>query len=271
MRIPPVTVVLALFAFTLAHPGFAGEQEDFMAWSQSGYSYCDARVLATYWKVDVDQAKARVGRQIKAGAGRKIQAQLDAAHKKLKGKKRVECDFWETTYSYEDAEALAGAWGVDVMDAKTRIARQASLGRTKALDQKLISLGRTPGQDEPADQEGQALEAFWNSGLAYCDAELVGKMWGTDPYNVKVSLGLKILGGDKALLNDELTRARETAASSGALCDFWSTPYSPDDAAALAGFWGVDLTTAKSRIAKTYTLGGAPAVTPQLKAARGAR
>ena len=272
MRIPPLTVVLALFAFAAARPAAAGQQEDLNAFFNSGYSYCDAKVLAAYWKVDITAAKARIGGAESHGSPARLAKQLKAARKATKGGKRHACEFYETSYTYEDASALAGAWGVDIEQAKTRIARQTTLGHTAKLDNKLKLLGRTPGMEGGeggGGEEGAALNAFWKSGLVYCDAELVGAIWGTDPYPVKVSLGLKILGGDTELLNGELARAREAAQTEGRICEFSNTPYSPDDAFALAAFWGVDEREAKARIAQKYTAGGRGWVDPQIKAARG--
>ncbi len=268
MRIPPLTVVLAFFAFTLAHPTYAGTEEDLNAYFGSGTSYCDARTLAAYWKVDLTEAKARIGAEFSRGSARKVELQLQQARKKLKGKKRVVCEFWETNYSYEDAEALAGAWGVDVEQAKARVGREVSLGRSGALDDKLRGLGRTPGQVDP---QVSALDAFWSSGLGYCDAELVATLWGVDVYEVKKTLGNKLLNGWHDLLRSELDRARANAATTGQRCDFWSTPYTAEDAAVLAQFWGIELEQAKARVAAAYTSGGGKAVTPQLEAARGAR
>lgn len=272
MRIPPLTVVLALFAFTLARPASAGQQEDLNAFFNSGYSYCDASVLAAYWKVDITQAKARIGAAKSHGSPARLAKQLKAARKATKGGKRNACEFYDTDYSYEDAEALAELWGVDITQAKTRIARQTTLGHTTALDNKLKLLGHPrggEGDEHDMSGETEALNAFWSSGLAYCDAELVGAIWGTDPFQVKISLGLKVLGGDTALLNDELARARAAASSEGRTCEFYNTPFSYDDAAALAALWSVDLSDAKARIAQKYTAGGRDVVDSQLKAARG--
>ncbi len=272
MRIPPVTVVLALFAFTLAHPAHAGQEDDLNAFFGSGYSYCDAKVLSAYWKVDITEAKARIGAETSRGAPRKVELQLEQARKKLKGRKRVTCDYWETKYAYEDAEALAAAWGTDITEAKARIGKEVTLGRGKALDDKLKALGRVPGAvSEGEDEETHALEKFWNSGLGYCDAELLAALWGADVYQVKVSMGLKLLGGNHDLLASELTRARDAARTRGQQCEFWSTPYSAEDASALATFWGVSLEATKARVAAAYTAGGRASVDPQLKAARGPR
>lgn len=268
MRIPPVTIVLALLAFLADHPSLASADDDWAAFANSTYSYCDAKVLAAYWKVEVDQAKARIGAQVRQGTPRTVDLSLQKARKKLKGRARVTCDYWETRYSYEDAGALASAWGVDVSEAKARIGREVTLGRQARLDDKLRSLGRTPGQADPTEA---ALNAFWSSGLAYCDAELVATLWGVDVYETKKTLGNKIVQGWTDLLDSELARARDNARTTGQQCEFWATPYTPDDAAALAGFWGIELEAAKARMAATYTAGGAKALAGPLSTARGDR
>lgn len=267
MRIPSVTTVLALLAFCLANPSFASSA-DYDAYFQSGYGYCDTKVLADYWKTDITEAKTRIGQHNRAGTMGQLQKSLDKARKKLKSKKRVVCEFWETDYRYEDAEALAMAWGVDVAQAKLRIGRAVTIGQGARIDQELKALGRAPGQVPP---EEEALDAFWSSQHAYCDAELLAALWGADVYQVKISMGLKIQGGDHELLHSELDRAREAARASGTTCDFWTTPYTPDDAAALASFWGVDLLEAKSRIGAEYTASARRVLDPALQAARGGR
>lgn len=270
MRIPPLTVVLALFAFALAHPAAAGKDEDAGAFFNSSYSYCDARVLAAYWKVEVYEAKARIGAELSGGSSaRKVDLTLAQARKKLKGKNRVMCDFWETRYVYDDAAALAGAWGTSIEDAKVRIGREVSLGRSVALDNKLLALGRTPGQQPEESAESVALNAFWNSGLGYCDAELLAALWGADVYQVKVDMGGLVQRGETALLDTKLSRAREAAQRDGRRCEFWGTPYTPDDAQALATFWHTGLDDAKARIADKYTAGGRATIDPLLQRARG--
>lgn len=274
MRIPPLTTALALFAFTLAHPAAAGGEQDMNAFFNSAYSYCDARTLAAVWGVEISEAKARIGAQLSGGpSSPRVDAELQRARKKARGGKRVACEYWETKYTFEDAEVLAGAWGLSLEEAKARIGREVSLGRGAALDKKLRSLGRAPGQpvEPPPVSEQAALDAFWNSGLGYCDAELLGALWGADVFMVKVSMGMKILGGDQALLDSELVRAREAARTGGPRCEFWGTPYTPEDASALASFWGVGVDEAKGRMAAEYTAGGRAAVDSQLAAARGAR
>lgn len=52
--------------------------------------------------------------------------------------------------------------------------------------------------------EDQALEAFFNSGYAWCDAKVLSQYWNTDPGSAKVWAGEKILRGDVAVLDEVL-------------------------------------------------------------------
>lgn len=87
------------------------------------YNYCDAKILAGAWSTSEYEAKTRGGMKINANATPVLEEALVDGRKK--GKK---CDFVDTGFSYEDAEALSKLWGGSVEEAKTALASKLTEG-----------------------------------------------------------------------------------------------------------------------------------------------
>ncbi|NJM72337.1 MAG: hypothetical protein HC862_20400 [Scytonema sp. RU_4_4] len=124
----------------------ASLDKELQAFFNSKYDYWDARVLADYWGQSVQDAKARMGRKILWGRTDIAileQFLVDARVKALQSVKRAQNPssykfFRESTYTYDDANALAKFWGDrSVMDAKLRIERNLILGNDEMIEQAL--------------------------------------------------------------------------------------------------------------------------------------
>jgi hypothetical protein len=87
------------------------------------YNYCDAKILAGAWATSEYEAKARGGAKIIANATPILEQALTEGRKK--GKK---CDWVDTGFTYEDAEALSKLWGTTVEEAKTALASKLTEG-----------------------------------------------------------------------------------------------------------------------------------------------
>ncbi|PZU98976.1 MAG: hypothetical protein DCF32_19200 [Leptolyngbya sp.] len=103
----------------------------------SGYTYWDAAQLASYWGQDVDEAKARIGRKILWGPADVAlleQFLLDARLESLQSVGDLRF-YSETSYTYDDAAALAEFWGdATPYDAKLRIERNLIMGNADEVD-----------------------------------------------------------------------------------------------------------------------------------------
>ncbi|HMV68313.1 MAG TPA: hypothetical protein PKA64_15810 [Myxococcota bacterium] len=105
------------------------------------YNLCDLDVLAAYWKKDLPEIKTLVRTNVAAGTPQKVEKRLAPARAALAGDTSM-CPFWELPYTYDDAEAIASAWGVDVAQVKARIEKKARAGNLSVIDSKLALLGR---------------------------------------------------------------------------------------------------------------------------------
>jgi len=82
---------------------------------------CHNKLLRHLWGTDSAQVQATVQRKIGMGQKRYIDSELDEARKLARLSDRVACSFWDTPYTYADAELLAGRWGRTVSQAKAHI------------------------------------------------------------------------------------------------------------------------------------------------------
>ncbi len=97
---------------------------------------------------------------------------------------------------------------------------------------------------------------YVNSSYGYCDAKVLGALWGEDTYTAKSSIGRMLMNNEDAALADKLTGCRQRALESlenrEIRCHYDEIGVSYDDAVALAGFWGIDSWEAKMRVEEKY-------------------
>ncbi|MBD2114254.1 MULTISPECIES: hypothetical protein [Cyanophyceae] len=112
-------------------------QTELETFFSSGYTYWDAAQLASYWGQDVDEAKARIGRKILWGPADVAlleQFLLDARLESLQSVDDLRF-YSETSYTYDDAAALAEFWGdATPYDAKLRIERNLIMGNADEVE-----------------------------------------------------------------------------------------------------------------------------------------
>lgn len=102
--------------------------------------------------------------------------------------------FWDNDFTLEDARALADLWNADVVSAKA------------VAGQRLLDGGRVPVAPERGVLPGEprveavwhAQQAFYDAGLGYEDALVLGELWEFDnPAVVKAVAGQQLLGGGR--------------------------------------------------------------------------
>ena len=247
MRIPPVTVVLALIGFAFAGDAFAADQSELSRYSSSSYDYCDAKLLAAYWGQDIEEAKARIGRKLGWGDTDVIESMLDSARERARTNGAPTCGYWEAGYSYEDAEALSAMWGVPISQAKATMESKILWGNEDLLKEEIARAGKGAAPTQQSDEES-AMRRFFDSEYCYCDARVLGTFWGEDTSDAKSTIGRKLGWGNKDLLDGMLKEARQAAVVRGETCDLYETNYTPEDAAVLSKVWKKSLTESKAQI-----------------------
>lgn len=94
---------------------------------------------------------------------------------------------------------------------------------------------------------------FFREGYNFCDAKLMGAVWGLSFYKAKVEAGQKIIhNGDagKKTLKDVLATGRRVQQ-----CLWTDTPHNFAQMELLAAVWGISVPDAKTKVGQLYTLG----------------
>lgn len=242
-----IRVALALMLTTSAagivayQPAVAQSESDYIrAFGFSDYTYCDAKMVGALWGMTPYQGKIQIGMKIVGGYEENMPGVLELARNRGHA-----CEWADTGLNYDNAEDLAGVWGTTTWEAKARAARMFTMGRSAQLRE---LLGRN---DHDVGNEEAALDRFFASGYSYCDAKLIGQLYGTDQYQGKIEIGNKILNGLVANIPIVLNESRER----GAACDWSELPYGNSDAQKLASAWGVDVARAKAAAGELATWG----------------
>jgi hypothetical protein len=104
---------------------------------------------------------------------------------------------------------------------------------------------------EPS-RAADARDVFSSSNYTYCDAKLVGELYGRDPWDAKAIIGQKILNG----IGNNVPVILQESRAAGHRCDWDDTGYTYDDAVALARIWHLgDPDAAKASVAEFVTHG----------------
>lgn len=113
------------------------------------------------------------------------------------------------------------------------------------------------GQPARAMPQQREYDAFFSSRYNYCDAKLVGALYGQDADGGKVIIGQKILNGIGTNVPVVLRESR----NDGNVCEWEDTGLSYSDAEVLARTWGFsDPYQAKLKAADLFTNGRAQQV-----------
>lgn len=118
-----------------------------------------------------------------------------------------------------------------------------------------------PGEPEiPLGGGDDPFSSYVNSRYEYCDAKVLGALWGEDTYTAKSSIGQMLMDGEGALLEEKLAASRQRAlddlSNRDIRCHYDDIGVSYDDAVALAQYWGVDTWEAKMRAEEKFLRDG---------------
>jgi hypothetical protein len=110
-------------------PGNAEQADGVFA--ASIFTYCDATLLAKFWRVDVGESKSLIGNKILNGLGWDIPEILRSSRQAGN-----QCEWSDTGYDYQDAEQIASIWslGRGVGEAKSKMTMLATAGKQNWVD-----------------------------------------------------------------------------------------------------------------------------------------
>lgn len=112
--------------------------------------------------------------------------------------------FWDAGYDYNDAVKLAQAWN-EPNKVVTKVKAEAGL---KLLNGETLPV---PPSGAPATPEDKDVQAFFNAGYDYYDAQKLASMWNESTYQAKIDGGKKLEAGQplpfKPGTNDPTTPA----------------------------------------------------------------
>jgi len=235
----------------IAAPASAQEQANFERYNNSGYTYCDAKLIGAAFGEDPWQGKLIIGQKIANGIGSNIPFMLDQSRQQGNA-----CDWSDLPHSFDDAVALGNYWGVDTSQAKAKAASFYTGGQAGAVTDAL-RYGRSTGRVE---NKTAALDMFFASGFSYCDAKLVGAYFGQSPYEGKMFIGNKIKAGLIENIPWYLDRSRESKVG----CDWSDLPYDYSDAERLSRMWNKSIDQTKSAVTQLVMAGRGDVVNASL-------
>ena len=114
---------------------------DFQHMFSAGFVYCDAKLLAAHWKIDIGEAKSRIGRLVRVGQKPLVGTRLAQAYELAGSGRGARCDFSDSGYSFADAKKLAKVWGVSVAEARATVERKLNWGDDNMIRQALQGRG----------------------------------------------------------------------------------------------------------------------------------
>ncbi len=212
------------------------------------YASCDRDLLAAAWGVDAYEAKARAGALLLGGREEEVEAVLAGQREAIDAYGFSTCPYYDHGYAYEDMEALAALWEVDILEAKIRAERKLLDGNDATL-RDWVQTSRGGRHDEvpdfgaPSDAEIEAVQAWGRADRPWCELELLAAVWVTDTWEVKVKAGTWILHEGLA------TYARRVKAAAKQVqepvCSTWDLGITDEEVGFAAMHYGVDEDTAR--------------------------
>lgn len=248
MRVIQLISFLALYMWD--NPAQAGENTYIAAYLKEPISTCELRNLGSYWNKPATDTKIAIGKTLTEK--KDLLPIIQKANEQARAKGVADCDYWSLDFSYEDAEVMGKAWGVDTYEAKMKLARVAAR-QSFSEAKKLVA--KQKGAKAKPSQTGEA--AFFASKYDWCHAKMLSKAYGLNTvYEAKVWMGDIINSGDLGLLQNKMSFARDQAiANPGNQCSFMETRFTYKDAEVLAGMWKMKTSEAKITLQNKYLYG----------------
>lgn len=155
----------------------------------------------------------------------------------------------------------------------TRRSLLAHAGAAALFAPSLLSL--TAQSARASDEE---VDAFFNEGFQYCDADVLSQYWQMDLISAKANAGAKILRGEKKFLKQAIKAAKKNYTCSTSSNDnqsdadptqaFFDAGFSYCDAEVLSNYWQMDLGAAKVNAGEKILRGDKKVLRQAIKAAK---
>lgn len=84
--------------------------------------YCHAKMLAAAWGSTVSQAKVALGHKALNQSWDLFEEAMSSARQHAQAHPEARCTWADTSFTYNDAEAIASAWNLPVQEAKSTLA-----------------------------------------------------------------------------------------------------------------------------------------------------
>lgn len=219
----------------------------FKAYANSRYSYEDAELLAQLWNIPIEEAKQAIGHKIIHGIEDLLPKGVEPDPKVHEPKADWDAKaldaFFNSQYTYDDAERLARLWGqADAYAGKKLIGAKILNGQEKLIP---FLLKSAPGNNS----DEKSLDMFFKSDYTYDDALLLSQLWNIDIVEAKKTIGFKMLNNAEDALPDKIRRNGTPPDNANKLLDvFFDSDYTYDDATVLSQLWNIGVVEAKKTI-----------------------
>jgi hypothetical protein len=250
-KLPALTLLLALIGL----PATAHAQADKTAFFESSFDYCDAKLMAGFWGESVSEAKATISFTLGVGGEDLVRQSLKMAREKALQTSSPTCSIYEMGYAPADAEALAKYFNYSsTSEAKAAMFNKMLNQGEPALIQVLKAAGAPTVSATPAAPVNKdPFQAFIASRFDYCDAKVLGQLWGVPVDDAKLRIGTKVVNGFPQTVGQELDRAFGTPGH--AECEWVELDYTYEDAEAMAAVWGQSTDESKARMTRKVNFG----------------
>jgi hypothetical protein len=227
----------------------AQQDQAISAYFAAGYDYNDALALAQLWHMagDPSTIKAEAGRRLLAG--QQLPFKPSAAGVATAAQDADLNAFFAAGYTYEDAVGLAQLWKIsDPYQAKIDGGTKLLAGQTLPIAAGSQPTPPTVATSSTASVSTADLNAYFAAGYTYEDALGLAELWKiSDPYQVKVDAGAKLLAGETLPIapGSQPTTAAEASANAAASADaaavaaYFAAGYTYDDAVTLGKMWKI--------------------------------
>ena len=236
---------------------------------KSNYRFEDAELLAQLWNIPIGEAKQAIGHKIIHGIEDLLPKGVEPDPKvnepKFDWDAKALDAFFNSQYTYDDAERLARLWGQpNAYAGKKLIGAKILNGQEKLIPFLLKSVPGNNNSDE------KSLDMFFKSDYTYDDALLLSQLWNIDIVEAKKTIGFKMLNNAEDALPDKIRLNSTPPDNANKLLDvFFDSDYTYDDAALLSQLWNIDIVEAKKTIGFKVVSGYEEALPDKIRRAVG--
>ena len=230
----------------------------------AGYSFCDAELLGAAWGFQPYGAKVRTGRFLDLPRGANRVSRFVADQRLQSGRTKVTCDHWSLGMTFSDVEILAAAWGLSIIEAKSKIPREYGANRVRGmwdlLPERMVDTKTYAGKlgyvdyGSPPAEDPRTFTDLDDTRFTHCDAERLARVWQTDLPTAVETLQRKATIYTPADQRASVEALQKVLPSYK--CDF-HPDFTYTDAWALASQWGVPPDEAKATLGDKLTRGWA--------------